>query len=134
MEQALAPASRSRKVAKRDHRVRRLAGHLRKVMPWLAEPDSPAVVAWAELEVLAREAYSKLRETGILTDSGEPRQLLESYQRLRKTQLSYERELGMTPRSRAEISGGTSRVTIDAVAERVRRIHAARNEVEDVQS
>lgn len=102
-------------------------------MPWLSEPDTPAIVAWGELEVLAREAYAKLREGGILTDSGEPRNLLDVYQRLRKTQLAFERELGMTPKSRSEIQGGTSRVAVEAVAERVRRIHAARQEEEVVE-
>lgn len=99
---------------KRDQRVRRLTRKVRNLMPWLEDSDGPAVKAWAELEVLAAIAYANLREAGILTPDGEPRAMLDSYQRLRKAQLAFERELGMTPSARMTLKASGKR-TLDLV-------------------
>jgi hypothetical protein len=90
---------------------------MHRALPWLEEPDTPAVVAWSELEVLSRLAYQRLRDEGILRPDGEPRALLETYQRLRKTQLAFERELGMTPRARMEIKANGTRAALDLAAQ-----------------
>lgn len=76
----------------------------------------PAVKAWAELEVLASIAYANLREAGILMPDGEPRAMLDSYQRLRKAQLAFERELGMTPSARMTLKASGKRAPIDLVS------------------
>jgi hypothetical protein len=75
------------------------------------------VVAWSELEVLSRLTYQRLREEGILRPDGEPKALLETYQRLRKTQLAFERELGMTPRARMDIKANGTRAALDLAAQ-----------------
>src|ERR1700687_4199446 len=97
----------------RDQRVRRLTRRARKLLPWVEDADGPAVKAWSELEVLAALAYENLREGGILNDAGEPRALLETYQRLRKTQLAFERELGMTPSARMALKANGTRAAFD---------------------
>ncbi len=103
-------------------------------MPWLSDVDVPALRAWAELEVLSRQAYDKIRERGIVADDGTPYALVDTYQRLRKTQLSFERELAMTPKSRSDIqSGGRTPLPLDATYDRIKKTHDARHEVaEDV--
>jgi Phage terminase, small subunit len=66
--------------------------------------------------VLSREAYAKLHEDGILNAEGQPRALLDVYQRLRKTQLTFEREFGMTPASRAALRTNGRRTDFDLAA------------------
>jgi hypothetical protein len=127
----------TRRVLKRDQRVRRILRSARAVMPWLGDVDVPALRAWAELEVLSRQAYDKLRERGIVADDGTPYALVDVYQRLRKAQLSFERELAMTPKSRSDIqSGGRSPLPLDATYERIKKTHDARHKdvVEDVEA
>jgi hypothetical protein len=101
---------------KRDQRVRRLSRRARKLLPWIEEADGPAVKAWAELEVLASLTYDRLRSEGILNSEGEPKTLLESYQRLRKTQLSFEKELGMTPAARMALKANSRKSDFDLAA------------------
>jgi hypothetical protein len=123
----------SRRVQKRDQRVRRILRAARVVMPWLSDVDVPALRAWAELEVLSRQAYDKIRERGIVADDGTPYALVETYQRLRKTQLSFETQLAMTPKSRADIQGGgRASLPLDATYERIQKTHDARHKDEDV--
>jgi len=104
----------------RDQRVRRLSRRARRLLPWVEEADGPAIRTWAELEVLATLAYQNLCEGGILNDAGEPRALLESYQRLRKTQLAFERELGMTPSARMALKANGTRAAMDIAAQLAR--------------
>lgn len=66
-------------------------------MPWIEQSDVPACRAWAELEILSAMVFVELDHNGILNAQGQPRRLLSEFQRLRQVQLSYERELGMTP-------------------------------------
>jgi hypothetical protein len=84
----------------RHRRVRRLVEKMRAGMPWLEPSDLPACRAWAELEILGAHAFSELVGAGLLNGEGEPRRLLTDYRQLRQVQLSYERELGMTPAAR----------------------------------
>jgi phage terminase small subunit len=107
---------RPTRVAKRDQAVRRLSRRARTLLPWIEDADASAVRAWAELEVLAREAYAKLREQGILNDAGEPRALTDVYQRLRKSQLAFEKELGMTPAARTALKANGRRTDYDLAA------------------
>jgi phage terminase small subunit len=106
---------RDQEQRRHDQRVRSLARKLRLALPWLEDADIPAVRAWCELELLAQRAWLKLTENGasILTPKEEPRGLLDAYQRLRKTQLQFERELGMTPRARMEIKTSGTRAALD---------------------
>jgi hypothetical protein len=123
MDNAVTTTRRTVRI-QRDQKVRRLTRKVRAALPWIQIADSAAVRAWAELEVLSQLAYQRLRESGIINDEGEPRALLDAYLRTRKAQLSFEKELGMTPRSRAEIASGSRTVPIDADFEaRVTKAH-----------
>jgi len=124
----LAPSQRPTPVrVKRDEKVRRLCRRMFKECDWLKEYDRPAVRAWAELEILAGIAFVKLRSEGLLRDdgSGEVKILVNVYQRLRRTQLSFSKELGLTARARAEIASNSHHIPIDiesAAAERIEKL------------
>jgi hypothetical protein len=117
---------------KRDGRVRRKKNELEKAMPWLTDGDRAAVQGWAELEVLCRRIYTKLSTSDLLTDSGAPTGLLDCYRRLRSTQLSFERELLMTPRARAEVQGHRGELPLHGAFARIRRIAEQRHGPETV--
>jgi hypothetical protein len=119
----------TRRAIKRDQAVRRITRKARVALPWLENADMPAIRAWAELEVLSRRAYDSL-QGGILNAAGEPKSMLDVYQRLRKTQLAFEKELGMTPKSRAEIRSGSRSLPVDGTFERIEKAHRARHGTE----
>jgi hypothetical protein len=100
----------------RHRKVRRLVEKMRSEMPWLERSDLPACRAWAELEILGANAFSELLGTGLLNAEGEPRRLLTDYRQLRQIQLSYERELGMTPAARIAIKASGTQAVFDLVA------------------
>jgi hypothetical protein len=100
----------------RHRKVRRLVEKMRAAMPWLENGDLPACRAWAELEILGANAFSELVTRGLLNAEGEPRRLLTDYRQLRQVQLSYERELGMTPAARLAIKASGTKAAFDLVA------------------
>jgi phage terminase small subunit len=73
-------------------------------MPWLEDSDMPAARAWAELEYLCGSVYAEIREHGMPTPQGNVREVLDAYRRLRATQATLSRELGMTPSARMALS------------------------------
>jgi hypothetical protein len=97
----------------RDKRVERLARRMRLAMPWLEEADGPACRAWAELEVLAQTVYLELRNKGVLNEQGEAKRLLDDYRKLRQTQISFSRSLGMTPEGRLQINASSTTAALD---------------------
>jgi hypothetical protein len=100
----------------RHRKVRRLVEKMRAQMPWLEPSDLPACRAWAELEILGAYAFSELVDAGLLNVKGEPRRLLTDFRQLRQVQLSYERELGMTPAARMAMKASGTRAALDLVA------------------
>ena len=100
----------------RHRKVRRLVEKMRTAMPWLETSDLPACRAWAELEILGANAFSELLTMGLLNAKGEPRRLLTDYRQLRQVQLSYERELGMTPAARMTIKASGTKAALDLAA------------------
>ena|SRR2546425_316892 len=80
----------------RSRRVRRLAAKVRAALPWLQPSDEPAVRGWCELEIITARLFRAVLE------KGEPG-AMDLYRRMKTLQLAYERELGMTPASRAEL-------------------------------
>lgn len=94
-------------------------------MPWLQDCDVPTCRAWAEIELLASRAYMILASVGISNGQGEPLRLLGDFRLLRQTQLSYARELRMTPAARSSLKA-SSRDLFDLPAA------MARGDVEDV--
>lgn len=101
-------------------RVRRLVEKMRTEMPWLEPSDLPACRAWAELEILGAYAFSELLGSGLLNAEGEPRRLLTDFRQLRQVQLSYARDLGMTPAARMAIKANGTRASLDLAAMMVR--------------
>lgn len=85
-------------------------------MPWLKDADVPACRGWAELEILSSTVFAELMRDGVIGKDGEGRRLLNDYRGLRHTQLSYERELGMTPTSRQALRA-SGKPALDLVAE-----------------
>jgi hypothetical protein len=100
----------------RDRKVQRLVRKMQSVTPWLEEADVPACRGWAELEILSSTVFAELKRGGVLNKDGEERRLLNDYRGLRQTQLSYERELGMTPAARLAIKADGTRAALDLVA------------------
>lgn len=87
----------------RDRKVRRLLAKVRRALPWLEPSDDAACRAWCELEILSAHVFADIVKNGATTASGDPRRLLSEYRGLRGLQLTYERELGMTPSARAAL-------------------------------
>lgn len=84
-------------------------------MPWLEDIDNPAARAWAQFEVLADQVYAALKRGDIVNDRGEGKRLLDDYTKLRRAQIVYARELGMTPSARAVIKATGTRAAFDLV-------------------
>jgi hypothetical protein len=93
----------------RYRKVRRLVRKMHVAMPWLSEVDLPAARAWAELEILASNAFADLYMNGVTSKTGEPRRLLSELRQLRTAQLAYERDLGMTPAARMNLRVGDAK-------------------------
>ena len=94
----------------RHRRVRRLVNKAQAVLPWLGPADLPTLRGWAELEILGASVFALLITDGVINDDGEPRALLREFRQLRQAQLPYERELGMTPASRAALGIDVARL------------------------
>jgi hypothetical protein len=105
-------------MALRLRSVQRLEAAIFKAMTWLSEADRPAVRSWAELEIITSNVFTNLMGEGILQKdgSGNPRQLLTVYRQLKLTQLAFEKELLMTPASRAMALGKDGGTPLDLVA------------------
>jgi hypothetical protein len=97
----------SKMLALRLRRTAALIAQAYAVMPYLSEADRPTMRSWAELEIITSDVFNNLIREGILqkNGSGNPRQLLTVYRQLKQTQLTYEKELLMTPASRAAALG-----------------------------
>ena len=78
----------------RHYRASRLLGRLQEIMP-IYETQLPIARAWAEHEVLATDAYSALMAAQAKGETNE--KLLQSYLAIRRAQLAYSKELGLTP-------------------------------------
>jgi hypothetical protein len=100
----------------RHRKVRRLVEKMKAAMPWLEPSDFPATRAWAELEILGANIFVELISNGIANEDGEPRRLLTEFRQIRQAQLSYERELGMTPAARMVIKASGTKAAVDLVA------------------
>jgi phage terminase small subunit len=56
------------------------------------------------LELLATVIYARLRDEGLITESGEPKKLLGEYRSVRHSQLAIAKELGLTPAARRQLA------------------------------
>jgi hypothetical protein len=103
----------------KSRRTRRLAMKVRATLPWLQPSDEPAVKSWCELELVTSRLFAAVLE------KNEP-STVDLYRRVKTLQLAYERELGMTPASRAEL--GLTTVQTANVAEQFAQMHRRREE------
>lgn len=112
---------------KRDEAVRRLSRKLVRDCPWITPADGPLLRGFAQLERLAMEAYARLQEEGLLRADGTPHPLLSELTKLRRTQAGIGSQLGLSPRARAEVSGGRGGAPVDAAFDRIEKIHRERH-------
>ena len=129
---------------------------MRQVMPWLGPSDEPAMRAWAELEIIGAYAITEPNTgsdaaglasraerknggyvingrknfitNGLVNDEGEPRGLLREFRQLRQAQLAYEKELGMTPASRASLGVHLGEMRKSNLALELAELRAERDE------
>jgi len=101
----------------RDEKTRRLVRRMRNVMPWLEESDIPSCRAWAQLEILADQAFSVLRAMGLVNGQGEPRRLLTDYRQIRTAQLGFANALGMTPSARQALKTSRDGAAFDLASD-----------------
>ncbi len=101
---------------------------LKKVAPWLQPSDMIVARQFARLEIMSTEIQARLREGGYFDADGNPLPAADFLRRLALAQARIGGELGMTTRSRIEISSGSRAVPIDVteIAERVEKVRAAR--------
>ncbi len=92
-----------------NHRTSRLAAKVWATLPWLEPTDEPAVRAWSQAEILSTELYACLMAEGLVTDGGRVTGLLAEWRRTQELKLRLERELGMTPASRASLGVNVAR-------------------------
>ncbi|MDG0868005.1 hypothetical protein GKO46_13125 [SAR202 cluster bacterium JH702] len=101
-----------------NRRTSRLSAKVWATLPWLEATDEPAVRAWAQAEILSTELYACLMNEGVVTADGRVTGLLAEWRRTKELQLRLERELGMTPASRASLGVDVARGrAIDLAAE-----------------
>jgi hypothetical protein len=90
-------------------KVSRLAAKLWVALPWLQATDEPVVRAWCQLEVMASEIFACLMAEGVITEAGYVTSLLAEWRKTKQHQLKVERELGLTPASRASLGVDVAR-------------------------
>lgn len=102
----------------RDERTRRLLRRVRVALPWLEASDDATAQAWCQIEILADACHAILRRDGVINPAtGEVRRILQDFRLLRQTQLSYARELGMSPAARMAIKASGENQALDLAAQ-----------------
>ena len=90
----------------RARAVRRLVAKAYDLCPWLTPTDRPTIQAWAEVVKLKSVCFVALeRSNPYREENGDlmGRRLLQDYMRLGSLELSYAKELGLTPQSRVSL-------------------------------
>lgn len=124
-----------RGLIRRAKQVAQLVRRMRQHMPWLMDSDLPVARQWADLELIRAAIVEVLNLDGPLNKAGVPRRLLTELRWITNSQLTYSRELGMTPASRAMIQATNTNSAIDVAlqcavdrqAEEVRATNGAVN-------
>jgi hypothetical protein len=113
---------------RRDRNVTRLAQALARQAPWLMNLDGPMLKAFAQMERLSLEMYSRIKDEGLFRPDGAPHRALDKFTRLRQVQMGLADRLGLTPRGRAEMEGSATANTIDLteVEERLAKVKRQR--------
>ncbi|MGO9450789.1 MAG: hypothetical protein ACLQDV_07030 [Candidatus Binataceae bacterium] len=105
----------ARGVRIRDIRTRRLARRFVKACGWLIAADQPMVRAFAQLEILAEEAYAKIVADGIVNADGAPHRLLLEYRSLRRVQADIAGRLGLSPRDRTQMKSASTAAALEGI-------------------
>jgi hypothetical protein len=100
----------------RTKQVKSLLDRVRAVCPWIEGSDLPTARSWCELEILGAVVFRELYMGGVLGENNEPRRLLTDYARLKRVQLSYEAQLGMTPIARKMLTANGGKLPLDLAA------------------
>ena len=90
----------------RARSVRRLVAKAYELCPWLTATDRPVIASWAEVVKLKSICYTALEKSGVYSEmDGDliPKRLLNEYRMLSQLELSYAKELGLTPASRISL-------------------------------
>jgi hypothetical protein len=125
----LVPYVRSAKgVRVRDLRTRRLARRILTAWPWLTDADKDLVRAFAQIQILADEAFAKIRAEGIVRPTtGQPHPLLSEFRALIRTEADLAGRLGLSPRDRAAMQASSTGAALERIdLKRVDRILRAR--------
>jgi hypothetical protein len=94
----------------RSRKVGRLVRSMRVRMPYLTEQDIPCCRGWAEAELIGAALFAAIMKGGAIhTKDGDiaARRVVDDWRKIKMLQLSYERELLMTPAVRATLSPNT---------------------------
>ena len=90
----------------RARSVRRLVNKAYQLCPWLTPTDRPVTQSWAETVKLKAICFTVLEKLGAYRADGDdlaPRRLLNEYRLLSQLELTYAKELGLTPQSRMSL-------------------------------
>jgi hypothetical protein len=101
-----APLSRRLTAKKKDQRLKRAVGALRRAAPWLKSSDTVVLRNFARLEFLAAAAHERVRKDGAFDEFGFPTPSAEYLRRLTLAVTRVGADLGLTPRSRVELNNG----------------------------
>lgn len=112
----LVPYVRSAKGLRvRDLRTRRLARRIRTAWPWLTDADRDLIRAFAQVQILADEAYVKIRTEGIVRQNGQPHPLLGEFRSLIKVQAGLAGRLGLSPRDRVAMQATSTTAALEKI-------------------
>jgi hypothetical protein len=111
----------------RQRKVGRIVRRMRIAMPWLGPSDIPAVRAWAEADVIGAALFASIQKAGAVREiEGDviARRVVNDWRQIKLLQLAYEKELGMTPVARAQLTT-SKQPDFDLVAAMAQRIDEA---------
>lgn len=120
----------------RAPKVTKLVRELYEFLPHLRDEHLPLARKWAELEVIRRAAFAGIVQGGsvITVDLAKRevslKRLIDDHRKLTMSQLILERELLMTPASRAELSAGEEPTDLVALMARAAQADAEAETVE----
>jgi hypothetical protein len=120
---------RSPRAVKRDQRLKRRRGMIRRAAPWLQPSDCLVVPqALARLMILADQVYERLQAQGLFDENGDPRPGVDQLRRIALAEEKLAASLGLTVKSRTELQSGSGGIPVDAEFERrVKKVHAERH-------
>jgi hypothetical protein len=79
----------------RNRRVRKVKARLRQTLSWVQQSDDAALTGWCECHLITGALFPK----ALAGDAA----AIDLWRRTKALQLAYEKELGLTPASRAEL-------------------------------